>query len=230
MSEVPLYAPNGSGKQNQRRIGPGLRYVGQAALDEVPLYSSSSEALQHSGSRKAKTQLGDVEHCCRKWSSNSSGKCSYERPTRGTVCGTMRSMCGADAGCLAINYQSLLSIVGETRVYPCFAWRTRRNPAQPHNLGKTTLPMKIDCGSNNLQVKTLTLPFTADQQKGGKACLLIRKHDHYTPARKMKRDVRALTARNNPEERFYPMERLALQDQLKGDLLGDREGCFGALY
>jgi len=35
------------------------------------------------------------------------GKCSYERPTRGTVCGTMRSMCGADAGCLAINYQSL---------------------------------------------------------------------------------------------------------------------------
>ena len=31
----------------------------------------------------------------------------FERPTRGTVCGTMRSMCGADAGCLAINYQSL---------------------------------------------------------------------------------------------------------------------------
>ena len=43
----------------------------------------------------------------RRWSSNPSGKCSYERPTRGTVCGTMRSMCGADAGCLAINYQSL---------------------------------------------------------------------------------------------------------------------------
>ena len=42
-----------------------------------------------------------------RWSSNPSGKCSYERPTRGTVCGTMRSMCGADAGCLAINYQSL---------------------------------------------------------------------------------------------------------------------------
>ena len=37
-----------------------------------------------------------------------SRKCSYERPIRGTVCGTMRSMCGADAGCLAINYQSLL--------------------------------------------------------------------------------------------------------------------------
>ena len=43
----------------------------------------------------------------RRWSSNPSGKCSYERPTRNTVCGTMRSMCGADAGCLAINYQSL---------------------------------------------------------------------------------------------------------------------------
>ena len=36
---------------------------------------------------------------CRRWSSNPSGKCSYERPTRGTVCGTMRCMCGADAGC-----------------------------------------------------------------------------------------------------------------------------------
>ena len=43
----------------------------------------------------------------RRWGSNPSGKCSYERPTRGTLCGTMRSMRGADAGCLAINYQSL---------------------------------------------------------------------------------------------------------------------------
>ena len=43
----------------------------------------------------------------RRWRSNPSGKCSYERPTRGTVCGTMRSMCGADAGCVAIHYQSL---------------------------------------------------------------------------------------------------------------------------
>ena len=25
----------------------------------------------------------------------------------GTVCGTMRSVCGAEAGCLAMNYQSL---------------------------------------------------------------------------------------------------------------------------
>ena len=43
----------------------------------------------------------------RRWGSNPSEKCSYKRPTRGTVCGTMRSMCGADANCLAINYQSL---------------------------------------------------------------------------------------------------------------------------
>ena len=33
--------------------------------------------------------------------------CSYQRPTRGAVCSTMRSMCGAGAGCLAVNYQSL---------------------------------------------------------------------------------------------------------------------------
>ena len=38
-----------------------------------------------------------------RWSSNPSEKCLYERPTRGTVCGTMRGMCGADAGCLAID-------------------------------------------------------------------------------------------------------------------------------
>ena len=43
----------------------------------------------------------------RRCSWNPSGKCSYERPTRGTVCGTMRSMCGADAGCLATHHQSL---------------------------------------------------------------------------------------------------------------------------
>ena len=51
--------------------------------------------------------LKDSTYSPQRWSSNPSGKCSYERPTRGTVCGTMRSMCGADAGCLAINYQSL---------------------------------------------------------------------------------------------------------------------------
>jgi len=45
---------------------------------------------------------------------------------------------------------------------------------------------------------------------GGKARLLIRKYDHFTPAREMRRDVRALTARNHPEGRYYPMQRHAL--------------------
>jgi len=35
----------------------------------------------------------------------------------------------------------------------------------------------------------------------GKASLLIRKHDHYTPARELRRDGRAITARNHPERR-----------------------------
>ena len=43
----------------------------------------------------------------------------------------------------------------------------------------------------------------------GKAGLLIRKHDYFKPARKMRRDVRALTARNHPEGRFYPVRRYA---------------------
>ena len=51
-----------------------------------------------------------VGEFCRRWSSKPSGKCSYERPTRSTVCGTMCSMCGADAGCLAIKYQSLRGV------------------------------------------------------------------------------------------------------------------------
>ena len=29
---------------------------------------------------------------------------------------------------------------------------------------------------------------------GGKACWLIRKHDHFTPAREMRRDIKALTS------------------------------------
>jgi len=62
----------------------------------------------------------------RRWSSNPSGKCSYVRPTRGTVCGTMRSMCGADAGCLAINYQSLYG--AGFRVWGVGSWRTVHVP------------------------------------------------------------------------------------------------------
>ena len=42
----------------------------------------------------------------RRWRSNPSGKCSHERPTRGTGRGTIHSKFGADAGCLAINYRS----------------------------------------------------------------------------------------------------------------------------
>ena len=49
-----------------------------------------------------------TRHTRRRWSSNAFGKCSYEQPTRGTVCGKMRSMCGPDAACFAIHYQSLL--------------------------------------------------------------------------------------------------------------------------
>ena len=44
----------------------------------------------------------------RRWRS----KISQERLTRGTVCGTMRSMCGADAGCSATNYQSRCTLHG----------------------------------------------------------------------------------------------------------------------
>ena len=46
--------------------------------------------------------------------------------------------------------------------------------------------------------------------RGGKACLLIRKHDHFTPAREIRRDIKALT--NSPYElvtRYYPMKRHA---------------------
>ena len=45
---------------------------------------------------------------------------------------------------------------------------------------------------------------------GGKSGLLICKHDRLTRARKMRRDVRALTARNHPEGRFGSMSRHAL--------------------
>jgi len=44
----------------------------------------------------------------------------------------------------------------------------------------------------------------------GTASLLIRKHDHITPARQMRRDVRALTARNHPQGRFVSMSRHSL--------------------
>ena len=52
----------------------------------------------------------------RRWRSNPSGKSSQERLTRGTVCGTTRSMCGADAGCSAINYRSLFATLAHHQV------------------------------------------------------------------------------------------------------------------
>ena len=54
---------------------------------------------------------------CRRWRSNPPGKCSYERPTRGTVCGTMRSTSGADAGCLAMIYQSFYRDYSKLRTH-----------------------------------------------------------------------------------------------------------------
>jgi len=41
-------------------------------------------------------------------------------------------------------------------------------------------------------------PLPTRQTWGGEACLLIRKHDHFTPTREIKRHVRAI-ARNHPE-------------------------------
>ena len=46
----------------------------------------------------------------RRWSSNPTGKFPYERPTRGSVCGTMRIMCGADTGCSATDYSFSLCL------------------------------------------------------------------------------------------------------------------------
>ena len=43
---------------------------------------------------------------------------------------------------------------------------------------------------------------TKASKRGGEAGLLIHKHDHFSPARKMRRDVKALAARPHPEWRF----------------------------
>ena len=63
------------------------------------------------GFRVQEERGGDGRGLCgageERGSSNPSGKCSYEQPTRCTVCGTMRSMCGADADCLAMNDHSI---------------------------------------------------------------------------------------------------------------------------
>ena len=74
----------------------------------------------------------------RRWSSNPSGKCSCERPTRGTVCGTMRSMCGADASCLAINYQSLF----EGRTWSSYAGSVEEGRCKATWKRELTLPWR----------------------------------------------------------------------------------------
>ena len=86
--------------------GMSLRssYTGLYPQIEGAGYTSSARA--HHG-RMPRAFFMSRQVLGRRWSSNPFGKCSYERPTQGTVCGTMHSMCGTDAGCLAMNYQSL---------------------------------------------------------------------------------------------------------------------------
>ena len=74
---------------------PGLRVAVSARLPRGPQGTHHPSQVHYSA------------RFSRRWISNPSEKCSYERPTRGTVCGTVRSMCGADAGCLGTNYHSL---------------------------------------------------------------------------------------------------------------------------
>jgi len=63
----------------------------------------------------------------------------------------------------------------------------------------------------------------ADLQGEG-AGLLIRNHDHFTPAREMRRDVRALTARNHPKGRFYPAG--PTPDLLKRGIVKKEQGVY----
>jgi len=80
----------------------------------------------------------------RRWSSNLSRKCLHEQPTWVTVCGTKRSMCGADAVCSAMRYQSLWW-QGNTRTWSNKmgdnvpfagwkrgAWHTQQKVPPPH--------------------------------------------------------------------------------------------------
>ena len=68
---------------------------------------------------------------------NPSGKCSHERPTRGTVWDTMRGMRGADASSLAMNDQSLSNALGHgDEVRPAILYEERIE-------SKTFLAMKF---------------------------------------------------------------------------------------
>ena len=91
------------------RASPQRCFQGPAGRDlsQKKIIAKKEEGFPGSQGQNLALTVVYVPHSGRRWSSNPSGKCSYERPTRGTVSGTMRSMCGADAGCLARNYQSL---------------------------------------------------------------------------------------------------------------------------
>ena len=91
-------------------ISPG-RAILQGRIPQVARRSTLTTERSWAGPRAYGRVYGPAHHLRdrhqgggKRWSSNPSGKCSYERPTRGTVCGTMRGTCGADAGCLATHY------------------------------------------------------------------------------------------------------------------------------
>ena len=95
------------GLEAPREMSPLLAFMVQGYLTHKKHPPSLGPPYGPRQSPTVGSYEGVVSYECRRWSLNPSGKCSYERPTRGTVCGTVRSMCGADAGCLAMNYQSL---------------------------------------------------------------------------------------------------------------------------
>ena len=95
----------------------------------------------------------------RRWSSNPSGKCSSERPTRGTVGGTMRSMCGADAGCLAINYHSLSRL--------CWA---QSKPKEPKKDLKDRAGSLRSCTACDLKENRAFLPILSTERRGVRPC------------------------------------------------------------
>jgi hypothetical protein len=75
----------------------------QCSLDPFHFKWEKNVPAQISGGHRSVLRSG-----CKRWASNPSGQYSYKRPTSVTVCGTMRSICGADAGDLAIGHHSLL--------------------------------------------------------------------------------------------------------------------------
>jgi len=77
------------------------------------------------------------------------------------------------------------------------SFRGQQMPVEPS--GSVTAAERKE---NNLNDLHLEMAKTGSEFRtclaGGEACLLIRKHDHFTPTREIRRHVRAL-ARNHPE-------------------------------